>query len=98
MHAATFICSWRDEILKIYVSEYFTIAKYKTTYALEIGILPDKGQWIKVDIGCKVPPPKLSLRSPERPKKKKIRGTNKNTFKKKCISTSEWAWASCKDL
>ena len=68
--------------LKNYVSGYFTIAKYKATYALEIGPLSDKAQWIKVDIGFKVLPPKLNLRSPERPKKKRIRGTDENALKR----------------
>ncbi|XP_038981150.1 uncharacterized protein LOC120110401 [Phoenix dactylifera] len=82
VHAAAFICSMRGANLENYVSEYFTVAKYKTAYALEIGPLPHKVQWIKVDIGHKVLPPKLSLRPPGRPKKKRIRGTDENTSKK----------------
>ncbi|XP_038989086.1 uncharacterized protein LOC113462730 [Phoenix dactylifera] len=54
VHAVAFICSMRGANLENFVSEYFTIAKYKTVYALEIGPLPDKAQWIKVDLGYKI--------------------------------------------
>ncbi|XP_008809579.2 uncharacterized protein LOC103721237 [Phoenix dactylifera] len=87
VHAIAFIGTMKDANLKNYVSEYFIVAKYKTAYALEIGSLPNKAQWIKVDIGYKVLPPNLSLRPPEKPKKERIRSTDENTSKKmhKCL-------------
>ena len=42
VYAVAFICSMRDTNLENYISEYFTLVKYKTTYVLEIRPLPDK--------------------------------------------------------
>ncbi|KAK1305903.1 hypothetical protein QJS10_CPA10g01383 [Acorus calamus] len=58
---------WED-----YVDEYFTVARYKATYALAIYPLPDKSMWESQDLQCIVKPPKLT-RPPGRPRKKWIR-------------------------
>lgn len=63
----------------------------KATYAIEIGPLLDKNKWMKVDIGYKVLPPKLNRRPLRRPKKRRIRGIDKNISKRmhKCKHCDE---------
>ena len=92
----------RGTKLKNYISEYFTDVKYNTTYALKVGSLSDKIQYIKIDIGYRVLPPILNLRSPKISKKKRIRSIYKNTSKKmlrcKCCGELGHHAKNCKNL
>nr|GEX76870.1 transposase, MuDR [Tanacetum cinerariifolium] len=45
----TFIAFTRDAIWDSYIDQYFTIDKYKESYALEIAPMPEKDQWAHID-------------------------------------------------
>jgi hypothetical protein len=57
MHVIAFICSIRGSNMEDYVHEYYSVAKFKATYAGVINPMLDKSQWINVDLGFKVLPP-----------------------------------------
>nr|XP_043627818.1 uncharacterized protein LOC122599378 [Erigeron canadensis] len=71
VHAAAFIAFTRDTDWDKYVDPYFTIEKFKEAYALEIGTISGKDQWVHIDTGEKIHPP-ITKRPPGRPRKNRI--------------------------
>jgi hypothetical protein len=57
-----------------YVSEYFSVAKFRAAYAMNVPTLLGKDQWIKVDSGFKLYSPVLT-RPAGRPRKNRIRAS-----------------------
>ena len=57
-----------------YVSEYFSVAKFKAAYAQNVPALLGKYQWTIVDPGFKLHAPVLT-RPPGRPRKNRIRAS-----------------------
>jgi hypothetical protein len=57
-----------------YVSEYFSVAKFRAAYAMNIPTLLGKNQWMKVDPGFKLYSPFLT-RPAGRPRKNRIRAS-----------------------
>jgi hypothetical protein len=55
-----------------YISEYFSVAKFKAAYASNVPALLGKDQWNIVDPGFKLHSPVLT-RPPGRPRKNRIR-------------------------
>jgi hypothetical protein len=56
------------------VSEYFSVAKFRTAYAMNVPTLLGKDQWMKVDPGFKLYSPVLT-RPAGRPRKNRIRAS-----------------------
>ncbi|CAH1454650.1 unnamed protein product [Lactuca virosa] len=71
VHAAAFIAFTRDPNWDKYVDTYFTVDKFKEAYALEIGPMPGKDQWVNIETVEKIYPP-IIKRPPGRPKKNRI--------------------------
>jgi hypothetical protein len=57
-----------------YVSKYFSIAKFRAAYAMNVPTLLGKDQWMKVDPGFKLYSPVLT-RLAGRPRKNRIRAS-----------------------
>ena len=57
-----------------YMSEYFSVAKFRAAYAMNIPILLEKDQWMKVDPGFKLYSPVLT-RPAGRPRKNRTRAS-----------------------
>jgi len=57
-----------------YVSEYFSVAKFRAAYAMNVPTLLGKDQWMKVDPGFKLYSPVLT-RPAGRPRKNRIRAS-----------------------
>ncbi|KAK1694954.1 hypothetical protein QYE76_011651 [Lolium multiflorum] len=57
-----------------YVSEYFSVAKFRAAYAMNVPTLLGKDQWMKVDPGFKMYSPVLT-RPAGRPRKNRIRAS-----------------------
>ena len=77
------ILSTRGLRIEDYVHEYYSVARFKATYADRIEPIPDRSQWPVVDLGFKVYPPLLG-RGAGRPKVVRQRGClEKNANKKK---------------
>ena len=57
-----------------YVSEYFSVAKFRAAYAMNVPTLLGKDQWMKVDPGFKLYSPVLT-RPVGRPRKNRIRAS-----------------------
>jgi hypothetical protein len=57
-----------------YVSEYFSVAKFRAAYAINVPTLLGKDQWMKVDPGFKLYSPVL-IRPAGRPRKNRIRAS-----------------------
>jgi hypothetical protein len=57
-----------------YVSEYFSIAKFRAAYAMNVPTLLEKDQWMKVDPGFKMYSPVLT-RPAGRPRKNRTRAS-----------------------
>jgi hypothetical protein len=57
-----------------YVSEYFSVAKFRVAYAMNVPTLLGKDQWMKVDLGFKLYSPVLT-RPAGRPRKNRIRAS-----------------------
>ncbi|KAJ4786845.1 DEK carboxy-terminal domain protein [Rhynchospora pubera] len=72
IHGATFIASIRNARWEEYVDPYFTVTKFKETYAGEIAAMPSNHEWKKCDLGYKMLPP-LIKRPPGRPRKCRIK-------------------------
>jgi len=82
-HALAWILSNRGLRIEDYVHEYYSVARFKATYADRIEPIPDRSQWPVVDLGFKVYPPLLG-RGAGRPKVVRQRGClEKNANKKK---------------
>ncbi|XP_023770327.2 uncharacterized protein LOC111918938 [Lactuca sativa] len=71
VHAAAFIAFTREPSWDKYVDTYFTVDKFKEAYALEIGPMPGKDQWVNIETVDKIYPP-IIKRPPGRPKKNRI--------------------------
>ncbi|CAH1433302.1 unnamed protein product [Lactuca virosa] len=71
VHAAAFIAFTRDPSCEKYVDTYFTVDKFKEAYALELGPMPGKDQWMNIETVDKIFPP-IIKRPPGRPKKNRI--------------------------
>nr|KAJ0207509.1 hypothetical protein LSAT_V11C500261200 [Lactuca sativa]KAJ0207802.1 hypothetical protein LSAT_V11C500261320 [Lactuca sativa] len=71
VHAAAFIAFTREPSWDKYVDTYFTVDKFKEAYALEIGPMPGKDQWVHIETVDKIYPP-IIKRPPGRPKKNRI--------------------------
>ncbi|CAI9276461.1 unnamed protein product [Lactuca saligna] len=67
VHAAAFIGFTREPSWDKYVDTYFTVDKFKEAYALEIGPMPEKDQWVNIELVDKIYPPII-----KRPKKNRI--------------------------
>jgi len=66
-----------------FVHDYYSMAKFRAAYEGRVEPIPDRTQWLVVDLGFKVEPPLLK-RAAGRPKKQRIRGClEKNANKKK---------------
>ncbi|XP_072963748.1 uncharacterized protein [Typha angustifolia] len=74
VHAVAFILSIRRNVSD-YIDDYFTIEKYRATYAASIAPLPDKKLWKDPEVGLDVFAPQRN-RPRGRPRKKRIRGPN----------------------
>ena len=82
-HALAWILSNRGLNIGDYVHEYYSVARFRAAYEGRVEALPDRSQWLVVDLGFKVYPPLLG-RSAGRPRKVRIRGClEKNATKKK---------------
>jgi hypothetical protein len=57
-----------------YVSEYFSVAKFRAAYAMNVSTLLGKDQWMKVNPGFKLYSPVLT-RPAGRPRKNRIRAS-----------------------
>ena len=69
-----------------FVHEYYSVARFRAAYAARIEPIPDRSQWLVVDLGFKVLPP-LMGRAPGRPKVQRQRGclgTKASKKKVKC--------------
>nr|KAJ0199389.1 hypothetical protein LSAT_V11C600310450 [Lactuca sativa] len=71
VHAVAFIAFIREPSWDKYIDTYFTVEKLKEAYALEIGQMPRKDQWVNIEPVDKIYPP-IIKRPPGRPKKNKI--------------------------
>ena len=65
------LLSQREPSWDKYVDTYFTVDKFKEAYALEIGPMPGKDQWVNIETVDKIYPP-IIKRPPGRPKKNRI--------------------------
>ena len=84
-----------------YVHKYYSVARFKKAYEERTEGIPDRTQWLEVNLGFKVHPPLLD-RGPGRPKVQRIRGClEKRATKKKvkcsrCHALGHFA-KTCKD-
>ncbi|CAO2187614.1 unnamed protein product, partial [Urochloa humidicola] len=72
-HALAWILSNRGMRIEDFVHEYYSVHKFRATYAGRVEAMPDRVDWPQVDLGYKVYPPKQK-RAPGRPRKLGIRG------------------------
>lgn len=71
-HALAWICANRGKI-EDYVHDYYSVQRFKATYAAMVPPMTDRSQWPIVDLGYKVFPPKQK-RGAGRPRVQRIRG------------------------
>ncbi|XP_052624769.1 uncharacterized protein LOC111907821 [Lactuca sativa] len=83
VHAAAFIAFTREPSWEKYVDTYFTVDKFKEAYALEIGPMPGKDQWVHIDTVDKIYPP-IIKRPPGRPKKNRIVSHDESKKRHRC--------------
>ncbi|KAK1668057.1 hypothetical protein QYE76_056216 [Lolium multiflorum] len=76
IHALFFmsVIGGEDGEVDQYVSEYFSVAKFRAAYAMNVPTLLGKDQWMKVDPGFKLYSPVLT-RPAGRPRKNRIRAS-----------------------
>lgn len=72
IHAAAFIASIRNAKWEDYVDPYFTVERFKASYAGEIASMPSRHEWMKCDLGYKMLPP-IIRRPPGRPRKRRLK-------------------------
>jgi SWIM zinc finger len=72
VHAAAFITSIRNTKWEDFVDSYFTLERFKTSYAGEIVAMPSKDEWTESNLGYKMLPP-IIRRPPGRSRKSRIR-------------------------
>nr|XP_043621620.1 uncharacterized protein LOC122593291 [Erigeron canadensis] len=99
VHAAAFIAFIRDSNWGKYVDPYFTIESFKKAYALEISPMPAKDQWIHMESGEKIYPPKIK-RPAGRPKKNRILQYDERQKKQKCLRCGQYGHRQkrCKNM
>ncbi|GJZ13923.1 transposase, MuDR, MULE transposase domain protein [Tanacetum coccineum] len=83
VHAVAFIAFIRDSSWDKYVDPYFTIQKFKETYALEIAPLPTMDHWVPRESGEKIFPP-VFKRPIGRPRKNRIVAHDESKRKNRC--------------
>ncbi|KAL7603764.1 hypothetical protein Lser_V15G16050 [Lactuca serriola] len=83
VHATAFIAFTREPSWEKYVDTYFTVDKFKEAYALEIGPMPGKDQWVNIETIDKIYPP-IIKRPPGRPKKNRIIPHDKPKKRHRC--------------
>ena len=98
VHAAAFIAFRRDNNWDKYVDPYFTVEKFKEAYALEIGPLPTKDQWVHIETEEKIYPPFIK-RPAGRPRKNRIVPHDESKRRHKCPRCNEYGHHSrtCKN-
>ncbi|PWA84213.1 hypothetical protein CTI12_AA160260 [Artemisia annua] len=98
VHAAAFIAFTRDNNWDKYVDSYFTVDKFKEAYALEIGPLATKDQWVRTEAEGKIYPPVIK-RPSGRPRKNRIVPNDESKRRHKCPRCSKYGHHSrtCKN-
>ncbi|PWA64461.1 hypothetical protein CTI12_AA342820 [Artemisia annua] len=95
---SAFIAFIRDNNWDKYVDPYFTVTKFKEAYALEIGPLPTKDQWVHMETEEKIYPPFIK-RPAGRPRKNRIVPHDESKRRHKCPRCNEYGHHSrtCKN-
>jgi len=82
-HALAFIAKLSREVqMDEFVHEYFSVVRFRKTYAGTFTPMTSKDQWPKVDLGYKIQKPKLR-RKPGRPRKSRIKAHDEISTSKK---------------
>ena len=82
-HALAFIAKLSREVqMDEFVHEYFSVDRFRKTYAGTFTPMTSKDQWPKVDLGYKIQKPKMR-RKPGRPRKSRIKAYDEISTSKK---------------
>ena len=77
-----------------YISEYFSVAKFRAAYASNVPALLGKDQWIHVDLGFKLDSPVLT-RPLGRPRKNRFRRGEEGRVKRQEVQKMWKTWTHC---